>query len=74
MSENIKFYKEHNIAPGISVQESHIQFLEKRKKLYRQLGIPLLSIENKDAIEFGASCGENSLPLVAGFGDIYKGG
>lgn len=72
-NENIRFYQEHQIAPAVNVKQNHTQFLEKRKKLYRQLGIPLLSIDNKDVIEFGASCGENSLPLIKGFGNIEKG-
>lgn len=73
MNENVIFYQEHNIAPTINTQTDQNSFLEKRKKLYRQLGIPLLCIEGKDVIEFGASCGENSLPLVTGFGNAERG-
>lgn len=69
-NEQVRFYKEHNIAPVINAQNK--EFLEKRRKLYRQLGIPILCIEGKDIIEFGASCGENSLPLVVGFGNAEK--
>ncbi len=69
-NENIRFYKEYNIAPVVNIQEE--KFFEKRKKLYRQLGISLLCIEGKDIIEFGASCGENSLPLITGFGDTER--
>lgn len=72
-NEGIRFYQEHNIAPAINIQTDQKQFLEKRKKLYRQLGIPLLCIEGKDVIEFGASCGENSLPLITGFGNAERG-
>lgn len=72
-NEEIRFYRENNIAPSINEQEDYACFLEKRKKLYRQLGIPLLCLENKDVIEFGASCGENSLPLVTGFAGAVKG-
>lgn len=70
-NESFRFYMEHNIAPTINTQND--QFIAKRKKLYRQLGIPLLSIEGKEVIEFGASCGENSLPLVTGFGNSKRG-
>lgn len=72
-NEEIKFYREHKMAPSISEQENGSQFLKKRKKLYRQLGIPLLCIEDKNVIEFGASCGENSLPLLTGFGNAVRG-
>lgn len=73
MNESVRFYQEHNFAPTINIQEDQNTFWEKRKKLYRQLGIPLLCIEGKDVIEFGASCGENSLPLVTGFGNAKRG-
>lgn len=73
VNEAIRFYQEHNIAPAINIQTDMNRFLEKRKKLYRQLGIPLLCIDGKDVIEFGASCGENSLTLVTGFGNAERG-
>lgn len=70
-NKSIGFYEKYNIVPSIDIQKS--QFVEKRKKLYRQLGIPLLSIDSKDVIEFGAGSGENSLLLVTGFGNVKKG-
>lgn len=72
-NENIEFYRTHRIAPAINEHKDQKKFLEKRRKLYRQLGIPLMCIEGKDIVEFGASCGENSLPLITGFDTSKRG-
>lgn len=64
INKNLDFYKENNLAPTVRASEGKKDLFEKRKKLYRQLGIPQLCFRDAEVIEFGPSTGENSLVLL----------
>lgn len=57
----LEYYGKHNISPvkqDISNMELHY---ERRKKLYRQCGIPALAFRNADVLEVGPGGGYNTL-------------
>lgn len=62
---NLDFYEEYQMAP--EVREDEESFCKKRQKLYRQLGIPLISFRNAEVVEFGPNRGYNALTLLTGF-------
>lgn len=62
---NLDFYEEFKMAPEIGEDEDG--FCKKRQKLYRQLGIPLISFRNANVVEFGPNRGNNALTLLTGF-------
>ena len=68
---NLDFYEEHKMAP--EVQENEEIYCRKREKLFRQLGIPLISFRNADVVEFGPNRGNNALTLLTGFNGKISG-
>lgn len=60
----LKFYGEHSISPVHQDISDWGNFIKKRRKLYRQLGIPWQCLENKEILEFGTGGGYNALALV----------
>lgn len=57
----LEYYKKHNISPVKQNLENENIFLQKREKLYRQLGMPILLFEGKDILEVGPGSGFNTL-------------
>lgn len=57
----LQYYKEHNISPvKQNIKDENI-FLQKREKLYRQLGIPIILFKGKEILEVGSGSGFNTL-------------
>lgn len=57
----LEYYGRHNISPvkqDISDMETHY---ERRKKLYRQCGIPVMAFKNAELLEVGPGGGYNTL-------------
>lgn len=54
----------NNIFPTLRKEEKGTTLLQKRKNLYRQLGIPQLCFSEAEVVEFGPSTGENALILL----------
>lgn len=44
------------------------EYIQKRKNLYRQLGIPILAIKDADILEVGPGVGHNTIPLITKWG------
>lgn len=64
MNRIVDFYREHQISPvhqDIADFEYHCK---RREKLYRQLGIPVISFRNSSVLEVGPGGGYNSLALA----------
>lgn len=60
-NDYIEYYGKHNISPvrqDISNISTHY---ERRKKLYRQCGIPLIAFRNAEVLEIGPGGGNNTL-------------
>lgn len=62
--KSLEFYEKNNIVPTMRTDESRKIYADKRKKLYRQLGVPKLCFAGSEAVEFGPSSGENALVLL----------
>ena len=63
MNDQIKYYEEHKISPethDISNIELHY---ERRRKLYRQMGLPLIAFKDSKILEVGAGSGYSTLAL-----------
>ena len=63
-NEFIEYYGEHNISPvhqDISDFEIHYG---RRRKLYRQCGIPLQTFKNAKVLEVGPGSGYNTLATL----------
>lgn len=60
-NDYLEFYGEHHISP-VSQNVSDIKkHYERRKKLYRQCGIPILTFRNAEVLEVGPGSGYNTL-------------
>ena len=62
-NEFLRFYGTHNISPvrqNIDNLEMHYQ---RREKLYRQCGIPVIAFKDKEVLEIGPGGGVNTLAL-----------
>ena len=83
----LNFYGEHNISPVRQNIDDLSLHYERRRKLYRQCGIPYRTLENANILEVGPGSGYNSLfflhimkkghldlvePNVCGVEDIKK--
>ncbi len=57
----LEYYVEHSISPvKQDIRDLNVHF-ERRKKLYRQCGIPLLAFRNAEILEVGVGGGYNTL-------------
>ncbi len=57
----LNYYKKYNISPERQNIENLSVHFEKRKKLYRQCGIPEIAFRNADILEVGPGGGYNTL-------------
>lgn len=67
----IEYYGAHEISPvkqDLSDLELHYA---KREKLYRQLGIPCITFDQKKILEIGPGSGYNTLAFFAWGGGMY---
>ena len=69
MNDFIEYYKTHNIVPSEQKEDYEVHF-EKRRKLYRQLGIPLIAFRNADILDVGSGDGYNTAAFFE-FGAAY---
>ena len=63
MNDQIKYYKEHKISPETHDISDIALHYERRRKLYRQLGLPLVAFKNSKILEVGAGSGYSTLAL-----------
>ena len=66
----LEYYGEHNISPvkqDIGNIELHY---ERRKKLYRQCGIPVIAFRNAEILEVGPGGGITHWPFSTGIANI----
>ena len=64
----LSYYERHLISTEHGVDADWGKHVARRKKLYRQLGIPLLTFRESDVLEIGPGAGHNSLPLLTEWG------
>lgn len=65
MSETIlDYYRHKSISTEHGVDDEWDKHLARRRKLYRQLGIPILAFRGSNALEVGPGSGHNTLPLL----------
>lgn len=65
MSEmELDFYRKYSIHTEHGVDAEWDKHLARRKKLYRQLGIPILALKGCTVLEIGPGGGHNTLPLL----------
>lgn len=57
----LEYYREHNILPENQNVESIERHYARRKKLYRQCGVPELAFRDADILEVGPGGGHNAL-------------
>jgi SAM-dependent methyltransferase len=60
-NDHLSFYKEHNISPVRQNIDDISKHFERRGSLYRYLGLPKISLKDKDVLEVGPGSGHNSL-------------
>lgn len=60
----LDFYLNNKVTTEHIAMERYDEYIQKREKLYLQLGIPLLVFKNADIIEIGPGVGHNTLPLI----------
>lgn len=69
MSETLlDYYRKHSISTEHGVDAEWEDHLARRQKLYRQLGIPLLTLRGCSVLEVGPGEGHNTLPLLKEWG------
>lgn len=57
----LEYYGEHHISPvNQNIKDIEIHY-ERRRKLYRQCGIPIMTFKNKEILEVGPGGGMNTL-------------
>lgn len=65
MSETLlEYYRKHFISTEHGVDAEWEKHIERRRKLYRQLGIPILALQGSSVLEVGPGEGHNTLPLL----------
>lgn len=64
----LEYYKKYNISPVKQNLENEYIFFQKREKLYRQLGMPIMLFKGKDILEVGSGSGFNTLAFF-----LWKG-
>lgn len=53
----LEYYKEHSISPVKQDIKDFEVHMERRKKLYRQLGVPILAFQDAEKLEVGTGGG-----------------
>lgn len=64
----LSYYQRNSISTEHGVDDDREKHLARRRKLYRQLGIPVLAFRGSDILEIGPGAGHNSLPLIKEWG------
>lgn len=65
MSESaLEYYRRNAISTGHGVDAEWDKHIARRRKLYRQLGIPMLAFRNNNILEVGPGDGHNTVPLL----------
>lgn len=64
----LDYYKKYSISTEHGVDAEWEKHLKRRKKLYRQLGIPVLALWGCNVLEVGPGEGHNTLPLLKEWG------
>lgn len=72
-NDMLSFYGEHKISPVHQDVENLSIHYERRRKLYRQCGIPLQAFRNAEILEVGPGSGYNTLALFQFLGAFEKG-
>lgn len=60
----LEYYRRKKISTEHGVDDEWDKHLARRKKLYRQLGIPVLAFKNSSILEIGPGSGHNTRPLL----------
>lgn len=60
----MEYYKRNAISTGHGVDAEWDKHIARRRKLYRQLGIPTLAFRGSEVLEIGPGEGHNALPLL----------
>lgn len=72
MSEMLlDYYMRKSISTEHGVDDEWDKHLARRRKLYRQLGIPILALRGSNALEVGPGSGHNTLPLLTEWDVIH---
>lgn len=64
----LDYYRKYSISTEHGVDAEWDKHLARRKKLYRQLGIPILALRGSNILEVGPGEGHNTLPLLKEWG------
>lgn len=64
----LNFYVNNKITTEHIDIDGYGEYIQKRKNLYRQLGIPILAIKDADILEVGPGVGHNTIPLITKWG------
>ncbi len=60
----LEYYRRNAISTGHGVDAEWEKHIARRRKLYRQLGIPTLAFKGSHVLEIGPGEGHNALPLL----------
>lgn len=60
----LNFYVNNMVTTEHIDMKEYGEYIQKRKNLYRQLGIPILAIKDADILEIGPGVGHNTIPLI----------
>lgn len=60
----LSYYQRCSISTEHGVDDDWNKHVARRRKLYRQLGIPMLAFRGSNVLEIGPGAGHNSLPLL----------
>ena len=61
LTEHLSFYIKNNVSPVRQDVQNHIKHFERRKNLYKFLGVTSNFLKGKSVIEIGPGSGQNSL-------------
>lgn len=64
----LNFYVDNKVTTEHIDIDGYGEYIQKRKNLYRQLGIPILAIKDADILEVGPGVGHNTIPLITKWG------
>lgn len=64
----LNFYVNNKVTTEHINIDEYDEYIQKRKNLYRQLGIPILAIKDADILEVGSGVGHNTIPLITKWG------
>lgn len=71
-NQYLEYYGKHKISPVRQNLSNFPEFLKKREKLYRQLGMPTMLFHKKDILEVGPGSGFNTLAFFQWMGEDNK--